>query len=44
LFEVNPSSFYGAKLFVDGMWLILRTDDQFACNYNSPIYAKPNSA
>ena len=41
LFDVNPSHYVAVKLYVDGEWKIISTDDQFSVDqWNRPTYAK----
>jgi hypothetical protein len=42
LFEVNPAHYYGVRLFIDGEWRIIKTDDKFPCQNEQVLYAKPN--
>ena len=42
MFSENNAGFYAVKLFIDGEWKIIRTDDRFPCRSNSPLYAKPH--
>jgi len=43
LLNVNPVGFYAVKLFIDGEWKIIQTDDRFPCKGKTPLYAKPHS-
>lgn len=42
LLNINPSNFYAVKLFIDGEWKIITTDDRFPCKGKYPVYAKPH--
>ena len=42
IFGANQARFYAVKLFIDGEWQIICTDDQFPCQYGKPVYAKPH--
>lgn len=42
LFSVNEAHFYVVKLFIDGEWQMIVTDDQFPCEYGKPVFAKPH--
>jgi hypothetical protein len=42
LLEINPANFYAVKLFIDGQWKIIVTDDSFPCKDKKVIYAKPH--
>ena len=35
-------NYYAVKLFIDGQWKIIVTDDCFPCRDNRPVYAKPH--
>lgn len=43
LFEVNPANYYAVKFFVDGEWIIYKTDNMFPCDQGQVLYAKPNN-
>lgn len=43
MFDINPANFYAVKLFIDGEWKIITTDNRFACRGGSAVYAKPHS-
>jgi hypothetical protein len=42
LLNVNPAGYYAVKLFIDGQWKIIVTDDRFPCRNNTTIYASPH--
>jgi hypothetical protein len=42
LFNINPAQYSCVKLFVDGEWKFVATDDRFACSNGQILYAKPN--
>lgn len=37
----NPSNYYAIKLFINGEWKIITTDDHFPFKEKTAIYAKP---
>lgn len=43
LFNKNPANYYAVKLFIDGEWKIIKTDDRFPCKGITPLYAKPHT-
>lgn len=43
LFNKNPANYYAVKLFIDGEWKVIKTDDQFPCRSGVPLYAKPHT-
>ena len=43
LFDKNPSNYYAIKLFIDGEWKVIKTDDRFPCKGSTPVYAKPHT-
>jgi len=43
LFDANDSGYYAIKIFVDGEWKVIKTDDRFPCKNSKPIYAKPHT-
>ena len=45
LFEVNPAHYYAVKLYIDGEWKVIKTDDQFSVDqWNRPTYSKAHEA
>ena len=42
LFGPNPVGFFALKLFIDGEWETICTDDRFPCQYGNAVYAKPH--
>lgn len=43
LFNKNPANYYAVKLFIDGEWKVIKTDDRFPCRGTTPLYAKPHT-
>jgi len=44
MMEVNPAHYYVVRLFFDGEWKTIKTDDKFAYDDETGVvYAKPDS-